>query len=193
MLGTIPTVVGQRPYNFTDINVSSVDGVAGALQVRSIRYAVGLGFSRLRVRNWEWLESFELNTATPASGPPTVFAQYAQGEQGSFWLSPIPDDIYTLTCDTVCLPIDLVDDTTVETIPSLWQAAVPFYAAFLALLSAQSAQRQNDAQRMLDRYTFFVDRARQFATPSVNKNLYPQQQDPTTLSKLGLTPKAGAG
>lgn len=192
VLGTVSTVVAQNLYQFSGINVSSVAGVASALHVRSIRYAVGLGFSRLRVRNYEWVETYELNTATPRSGPPEVWAQYAQGETGSFFVSPLPDDVYAMTCDCVCLPIDLVNDVTVEAIPSLWQDAVAFYAAFLALLSAQSAQRQNDAQRMLDRYTFFVERARQFATPDVNKNLYPQQQDPTTLAKLGLTPKAGA-
>ena len=192
VLGTIPTVATQNLYQFTNISVSSVTGVASALHVRSIRYAVGLGYNRLRVRNYEWLETYELGTATPQSGPPAVWAQYAQGENGSFFISPIPDDIYELTCDCVCLPINLVDDTTVEAIPSLWQDAVCYFAAYLALLSAQSAQRQNDAQRMFDRYTEFVDRARRFATPDVNKNLYPQNTDPTVISKLGLTPKAGA-
>lgn len=193
VLGTIPTVAATNLYQFSSINVSTVAGVASALQVRSIRFAVGLGFSRLRVRNYEWFETYELNTATAQSGPPAVWAQYGQGETGSFFISPVPDDVYALTCDTVCLPIDLVDDTTVEAIPSLWRDAVCYFAAYLALLSAQSAQRQNDAQRMLDRYTEFVDRARKFATPKVNSYLYPQNQDPTMLNKIGLTPKAGAG
>jgi hypothetical protein len=193
VLGTVSTVVAQNLYEFSGINVSSVAGVASALHVRSIRYAVGLGFSRLRVRNYEWFETYELNTATPQSGPPAVWAQYGQGETGSFFVSPLPDDVYVMTCDCVCLPIDLVDDTTVEAIPSLWQDAVCYFAAYLALLSAQSAQRQNDAQRMLDRYTEFTDRARKFATPGVNSYLYPQNQDPTMLNKIGLTPKAGAG
>lgn len=193
VLGTIPTVVAQTSYNFSSINVSATAGAASALLIRSIRYSVGLGFSRLRVRNWAWFETYELGTASPQSGAPTVWAQYGDGEQGSFFVSPIPDDAYMMTCDTSCLPIDLVDDTTVEAIPQLWRDAVPFYAAFLALLSAQSAQRQNDAQRMFDRYTEFVDRARKFATPEVNPYLYPQNQDPTMLNKIGLTPKAGAG
>lgn len=194
-LGTLPTVVSQQAYDFSAINVgvAAVTGRQAALHLRSIRYALGNGSSRLRVRNWEWFESFELNTAVPASGAPTVWAQYAQGEQGSFYIAPIPDDIYDLTCDCVCLPIDLADDSTVEAIPQLWRDAVPFYAAYLALLSAQSAQRQNDAQRMFGYYTEFVDRARKFATPKVNPFLYPQNSDPTMLNKIGLSPKAPAG
>jgi hypothetical protein len=193
VLGAAATVAGQQPYNFSAINVAGVAGVAAALHVRSIRYVVGQGSSRLRVRNWEWFESYELNTAVPASGSPAMWAQYAQGEQGSFYLSPIPDDVYSLICDCVCLPIDLADDTTAEAIPALWRDAVCYYAAYLALLSAQSAQRQNDAQRMFGYYTDFVERARRFATPKVNPYLYPQNSDPTMLNKLGVSPKAGAG
>jgi hypothetical protein len=192
VLGTISTAVGLQAYNFSGITVSSAAGASAALHVRSIRYSVGTGSSRLRVRNWEWFESYELNTATPQSGPPAVWAQYGQGEQGSFYVSPIPDDIYPLICDSVCLPIPLVDDTTAEAIPALWQDAVCYYAAYLALLSAQSAQRQSDAQRMFGYYTDFVERARKFATPKVNPFLYPQNPDPTLINKIGVSPKAGA-
>lgn len=193
VLGTVDTTAGINLYPFSSITVTGTSGVASALHVRSIRYAVGTGYSRLRVRNYEWFESYELNTAVPPSGPPQVWAQYAQGEAGSFFVSPVPDDVYVMTCDCVCLPIALVDDTTPEAIPPLWQDAVAYFAAYLALLSAQSAQRQSDANRMFERYTEFCDRARRFATPDVNKNLYPQNQDPTLIAKLGLTPKAGAG
>lgn len=193
VLGTIATVANTQAYNFSGINVAGVSGVASALHVRSIRAAVGSGWSRLRVRNWEWFESYELNTATPASDFPAVWAQYAQGAAGSFYLSPIPDQIYNLICDCVCLPIPLVDDTTPEAIPALWQDAVAYYAAYLAMLSAQSAQRQNDAQRMFGYYSDFVERARKFATPKVNPYLYPQNSDPTLINKIGLTPKAQGG
>jgi hypothetical protein len=193
VLGTIPTVANQQSYNFSNINVSSVAGVAAALHVRSIRYVVGQGSSRLRVRNWEWFESYELNSAVQVPGTPQVWSQYGQGEQGSFYLSPTPDIIYSLICDCVCLPIDLVDDTTVEAIPSLWRDAVCYYAAYLAFLSAQDAQRQADAQRMFDYYSNFVERARKFATPKVNAYLYPQNADPTVINKLGVSPKAEAG
>lgn len=192
VLGTRTTAATVQGYDFSTIDVAAISGVASALHVRSIRALVGSGSSRLRVRNWEWFESYELNSAVPASGPPQVWAQYAQGEQGSFYLAPIPDDAYDLICDCVCLPVDLADDTTAEAIPQLWRDAVPFYGAYLALLSAQSAQRQNDAQRMFATYTEFVERARKFATPKVNAYLYPQNPDPTLINKIGLSPKAGA-
>ena len=193
VLGAIDTVAGTNLYPFSSISVTGTTGVASALHVRSIRYAVGNGYSRLRVRNYEWFESYELNSAVLPSGSPSVWAQYGQGNIGNFFVSPIPDDVYVLTCDCVCLPINLVDDTTPEAIPPLWTDAVAYFAAYLALLSAQSAQRQADANRMFERYQEFMDRARRFATPDVNKNLYPQNQDPTLIAKLGLTPKQGAG
>lgn len=196
VLGAINTVVGQRPYNFTDIDtgVAASTGVEGALHVRSIMYAVGDGQKWFRPRNWEWFQLYKLNNVVPPTGAPQVWSQYAQGQQGSFYLDPIPDIVYALSCDCVCLPIDLTSDSDPEAIPQLWRDAVCYFAAWLALLSAQSAQRQADADRMMQRYTEFVARARKFSNPSVNRYLYAQSSDPTILGKLGIQPaKQAAG
>jgi len=193
VLGTINTIIGQRNYNFSNITVSSVPGVSGPLNVRSIMYGLAGGQVWMRPRNWEWFQLYKLNNTAPAQGLPQVWSQYAQGATGSFYIDPIPDQAYTLTCDCVCLPVNLVDDSTVEAIPPLWQDAVCYFAAYLALLSAQSAQRQADANRMFERYEEFVDRARKFSNPSVNRYLYPQSQDATIINKLGVTPKSGVG
>jgi hypothetical protein len=193
VLGTIDTIAGTRNYNFSSVTVTGTPGVSSVLNVRSILYGVGGGQAWARPRNWEWFQLYKMNTAVPSSGPPQVWSQYGQGATGSFYLDPVPDDVYALTCDCVCLPINLASDSDPEAIPPLWQDAVAYFAAYLALLSAQSEQRQSDADRMFQRYTEFVDRARKFSTPSVNKYLYPQNQDPTMLQKLGITPKQGAG
>ena len=193
-LGTIDTVAAQRPYNFADINtgVAATNGISGTLHIRSIMVARADGQQWMRPRPWPWFQLMKMNNPVPAPGMPNVWAQYAQGTAGTFWLDPIPDDDYTLTCDCVCLPIDLANDATVEAIPPLWQTAVRFLAAYFALLSAQNAQRQADADRMMERYSEFVDRARKFATPEVNPALYAQSKSPTMINQLGLTPKAGA-
>lgn len=193
VLGMVSTVANQRPYNYSSINVSATAGASNALRVEQMLYAVGDGFTEIHARNWAWFFSFKMANVVPPSGPPTEFSQYGQGSAGSFYLDPIPDDVYSLTVDCVCLPVDLVDDTTVEAIPPLWQDAVCFYAAFLALLSAQSAQRQNDADRMFARYSEWVDRARRFATPDVNRFSYPQREDISQINKFGISPKAVAG
>lgn len=201
---TIPTVVGQRPYNFSSLNtgVAATNGVRGAMYVRSMFYGVGDGQKWMTPRPWEWFELYALNNAIPANAVPTTWSQYGQGSAGtstgsaatgSFYLDPAPDAIYTLYCDSVCYPIALVDNTTVEAIPYLWTDAVPFFAAYFALLSAQTSARQADAERLYGHYETFVQRARKSANPSVLRWQYQQATDPAQMAKLGLqAPRQGA-
>lgn len=194
-LGTINTVLAIRNYNFSSINVgvSATTGIQQVLNVRDMFYAVASGQKWIRPRPWEWFRLFKMNNPVPPSGFPTVWSQFAQGATGSFYLDPIPDLIYVLQSDCVCLPIPLVNDSTVEAIPPLWQDAVSYFAAYLALLSAQSGARSADANRMMERYDFFVNRARRFSNPAVNRGIYEQERDPTMMNKIGLQQKASGG
>lgn len=192
-LGTTVAVVGQRPYTFAnDINLgtSSITGIAAPIHVRRLLYGVGSGQQWIPSRTWEWFDLYCLNNIVPANGAPKRWAQYAQGAFGSFYLDPPPDAQYTLSSDCVCYPINLVDDTTVEAIPFLWTDAVAYFAAYLALLSAQTSQRTQEAQGMFERYSQFVSRARTFANPSVNRWQFEQATDPAQLSAYGLQTKA---
>lgn len=202
VLGTVSTVLAQRNYNFSALNtgVAATNGVKGTIHIRSIRYAVGQGFQWVTPRAWPWFEFFYLNNPVPDSGAPTDWAQYGQGSagtgtgsgsSGSFYLSPIPDLIYVLSCDCVCYPQDLAADGDVEAIPFLWTDAVPYFAAYLALLSAQTNARVADAERYFSYYTTFVQRARQFANPAVVRGQYEQAADPTLTAKLGLQKTSG--
>ncbi len=195
VLGTISTIIGQRVYTFSNIStgLSNSTGVLGALRIEQMMYAVGDGFQWFRSRPWPWFMSFKMSNVVPSPGAPQIWSQYGQGSTGSFYLDPPPDFEYAITADCVCLPIALVDDTTIEAIPPLWQDAVAYFAAYLAYLSSQSAARQADALKMIEIYSEFVNRARKFATPNVNKYFYPQRDDLTSINKLGLSPKAGGG
>lgn len=202
VIGTLAAVIGQRNYNFSAINIGtpSVTGAQGVIHVRRITRNTSGGQQYLYPRSWPWFDLFYLsNGAAPVNGPPVRWSQYGQGSSGvgsitgigsgtmasgSFYLDPPPDAAYTLTCDCVCYPIALAADTDVEAIPFLWTDAVPYFAAYLALSSSQSGQRIADAQRRLDQYTTFVQRARQFANPSVNRYLYSQSADPVQTAKL---------
>jgi hypothetical protein len=93
---------------------------------------------------------------------------------------------YTLQLDCACYPQALALDTDVEALSYLWTDAVPYFAAYLALLSAQTGQRTQQAQQMFALYEQFAARARQFANPPVNRFAYEQSQDPTMANKLGL-------
>jgi hypothetical protein len=191
-IGTISTVANQRNYNFSSVTVASPAGIQGIINIRSIQFGIASGQKWVNARGWTWFNYYNLNNPVPASGQPVEWAQLGQGVSGTFYLDPIPDTVYPLFCDGIWYPVTLVDDTTPEAIPYLWTDAVPYYAAYLAYLSAQSPARQNDAARMFEHYTTFVERARTASTPDVNRTMYPEQRDPAQLAKLGLSPKQSA-
>lgn len=192
--GSVPTVASQRTYNFNGtggITIPNADtlGIGSVLQLRQGSVVIGDGQARLNDRPFEYFQLYFLNEVVPETGRPKQWGQYGQGVNGSVYIHPLPDDVYTLNFDTVCLPVDLVDDTTPEAIPSIWTDAVPFYAAYYALMSAQ---RNGDADKMYERYQIFVQRARGGATPDVLPAQYPQNADPTNANKLGMkAPRGG--
>jgi hypothetical protein len=205
--GTITTVIGQRNYNFSAINLGtpSVTGVQGVMNIRDMRYAVGSGAKYVRPRPWEWFNIYKLNNPVPASGAPTTWAQYGQGSaglgtitnvgtgtlsSGSFYIDPLPDLAYTLTMDCECYPIALAADTDVEAIPYMWTDAIPFGAAWYALLSSQTSARMQDAEKYLSYYQMYQERARRSANPDVNKSNYEQQPNITLPNQLGVQQRA---
>jgi hypothetical protein len=203
-LATINTAIGQQAYNFSTLNtgVQATTGVQGAIHMRSMRYSVPGASGSLWVtpRPWEWFELYYLNNAAPDSGPPTAWAQYGQGAapgatgsgaSGSFYVNPLPDVAYVLNCDCVCYPQPLASDNDVEAIPYLWTDAVPFFAAYYALMSAQTNARMADAIQYYKMYKEFIDRARRASNPSVNRWQYEQAGDPAEATKMGI--KSGGG
>jgi hypothetical protein len=212
--GTQSTVAGTNVYPFSGFNlgVSATTGIAGAIHVRSLAYQVGTGQRWITPREWEWFELYVLNNplanqptdpaATVGGGPPRVWSQYGQGtvpvagttigQGGSFYLN-YPDDVYVLVGDCVCYPIPLADDTTVEAIPFMWTDAVPFFAAYYALLSSQMQARMADALRYYEMYKEFVERARKAANPSVLRFQYQQASDIVDASKFGIKQQGRGG
>jgi hypothetical protein len=204
--GTVPTVVGQQPYPFSSITfptASTVSGIQGAININSLSYNNGNGQLWLTPRPWPWFSLYNQNSAVPVQGKPTEWSQFGQGAApgaantsqasaggGSFYLSPSPDDIYTLNCNCVCYPIPLALDTDPEALPYLWTDAVPFFAAYFALMSAQTNARMADAANMYKgHYNEFMDRARKQSNAGVDRWLYSQAADPAQAAKMGV--KAG--
>lgn len=204
VIGTIQTVAGQASYPFSSISLGtpSVTGVQGIINVQTIQYAVASGQAWIAPRNWNWFQLYHLNNPVPVQGQPQVWAQYGQGSSGqgaitgigggamasgSFYIDPPPDISYTLMCDCTCYPIALAADSDVEAIPYLFTDAVPYFAAWYALLSSQTSARQADAQRMFEFYQTFLERGRRFSNPSANRTIYQQSKDLTMGNKLGLS------
>jgi hypothetical protein len=206
-IGTITTTISQRNYNFSDISTgnTTTTGITGVIHVRRIHYAVASGEKLVKNKSWEWFDNYRLNNPVPQAGFPTEWAQYGQGSagvqttgggtgtivSGSFYIDPPPDFAYTLLCDCVCYPQILLSDGDVEAIPYLWTDAVPYFAAYLALMSAQTGQRIQEAQTMKQLYSEFTQRARGYATPAVTRGNFEQTPDPTMATKLGGGPSGG--
>ncbi len=206
VMGTINTVLGQQVYNFSNINlgVPATNGVQGVINIRSLSCSIGSGQLWMTPRAWPWFSLYNLNTATPQRGTPTEWAQFGQGAApgtagsqasvngGSFYVSLTPDDTYQLNCNAVCYPIPLAIEADPEALPYLWTDAVPFFAAYFALMSAQTNARMADAAQMYKgHYNEFMDRARKQATAGVNGWQYQGGGDPAQSAKFGAT-KGGA-
>ena len=54
-------------------------------------------------------------------------------------------------------------------------------------------RRLADAERYFNHYTQFVERARTFSNPSVNRWMYRQAQDPAQAAKMQVGGKGGIG
>lgn len=184
--GTLPITANNRVYNFSSIALASPStGIQGPLHVRQSLVQIGTGSLWLHTRPFEWFTYYALNNVAPPTGMPQRWTQYGQGTTGSLYFDPVPDQSYTINVDTVCYPIDLVDDTTFEAIPYPWTDVVPFYAAWYALTSAQ---RQADADEMMKRVNLYMAKARGMSNPDVLPNAYSQPaSDPTLPNRLGIS------
>lgn len=200
-IGTVSTVIGQRAYPFSGINIGTPTdtGIQGVLNVRRIQYNVGTGQKWIKGKSWEWFDFQRFNNPVPASGPPTEWAQYAQGSagqntpgnvntgSGSFYIDPLPDLVYTLNCDCVCYPQPLAVDADVEALPYLWTDAVPYYAAYMALLSSQTSTRMQQAQTYFQIFEQFVSRARGISNPPLNNFAFEQSADIARTNRFGVS------
>jgi hypothetical protein len=188
-IGTINTVIGQRAYNFSGISFGTVavTGIQGAINVRRIQYNVGQGQRWIKGKSWPWYDFQRFNNPVPVNGPPTSQGSAGQGSitgvgtgtmsSGSFYIDPPPDLVYVLNCDCVAYPQALAADTDVEAIPYLFTDAVSYFAAYLALMSAQTSTRIQQAQQLFALYEQFMQRARDFSNPDLNNFAFEQSQD----------------
>lgn len=204
VMGSISTVAGQNVYPFSGINVGvpATTGVQGVINLRSLSVSVATGRLWMTPRAFPWFSLYNLNTAVPKQGTPTEWSQFGQGAApsgvantsiggGTFYVSAVPDDVYAINCNAICYPIPLALDADVEALPYYWTDAVPFFAAYFALMSAQTNARMADAAQMYKgHYGEFMDRARKQSNPGVNRWLYQQAGDPAQGPKMGI--KGGA-
>jgi hypothetical protein len=169
----------QELYQFSDIPVATLyPGAKSILAVlnvaviwQNIRYVANqLSFSQFQAMVRSYTNPNFLYT-------PFWFTQYGQGTSGSFYIYPVPDQNYPMELDTLLLPADLNSDADPEVIPDPWTAAVPFYAAYLALLTTNEPQRVALAFRYFNEqnggmFNMMMRRARAFSQPRLVSSWY---------------------
>jgi len=193
-IGTIDTVANQDTYDLGNITYSTASGIGDVLTINQIwnTYGGNSGY-RIESRSWPYFSLYShLNNPASQPGMPTMYAQFGKGINTVFYLDPTPDSIYTLSIDVTCNVADLVSDVSPDAISYPWTDCVSFLAAYYAMLSAQSAVRQADADRMYQRYMLFAKRAREMSDSNILRDQFEYESDLTLANKLGLNPRSQA-
>lgn len=144
---------GQEVYNFADIDLSGNPGCGAVFYIRSLaviyanyRYVLPVySFSEYQAKIRQYPFQYQY--------VPTFAAQFGQGTKGSFYVYPLPSQTYQFELDCLCLPTDMLDNSSVEIIPDPWTDAVPYMAASLGFAELQ----QYNASR------FYSDQYEKFA------------------------------
>lgn len=151
---------GKEVFPFADIDLSMFPGCESVYMIKSVsvlfssfRYSLAVySFSTYQALIRQWAQQWQY--------VPAVAAQYGQGNQGSFYLYPIPSQPYQVELDCFILPSPLIDNQSVEAIPDPWTDAVSYWAAHLAFLELQNIQAGeyffNKFDQMLDRYSAYA-------------------------------------
>jgi hypothetical protein len=155
----VKTQAGQERYDFKDwtANVQVYPGVREILAVRTLAIAIGPGsgawkpvwnrvpFSdfqaRFRIWNGAWVGTISY---------PGFYAQYGFGIGGSLYLAPIPSQVQPMELDCTCMPFPLMTDNDPEALVYPWTDAVPYFAAYLAMLQQQRIQDADAIRKIFE-------------------------------------------
>ena len=126
---TDATIANQETYSFATL-------ASGLKTIDLININLYWGNTRIPLRYLPWTQfNAELRFWQNYVGRPIAFSMYGLNE---YYLAPVPDQVYVTELDTVILPNDLVDDTSIEQIPDPFTSPVAFYACHQAKYKEQS-------------------------------------------------------
>lgn len=190
-IATASLTQGTPTLNMSSITFSSSTGIGSVLAINQIWLSFGnINGFRLESRSWPYFSLYSyLSDPDTNFGQPNMYSDYGNGVNSVIYFSPIPDQPYSINLDVTCQTIDLVTDATVDAIPYPWSDCVPFLAAFYALLAAQSAARQADANRMYERYQVFAKRAQFMSDSNILREQFEREPEPTMFNQLGISPR----
>ena len=159
--------IAQQEVYATPKSVCLTRGIKDVIGCRGIAVnfgSYGSNIYTLRYEDWTAFQAF-YRVYQQLAGNPVIWTRY----QDNMFLRPIPSSAYPMNWDCQCSVVDLVDDTTPEAIPYSFTDAIPYFAAYLALMSAQ---RKDDAKNMLDIYERFTKTGRRNVQSTFVPDIY---------------------
>lgn len=146
--------------NTQTVALSALTPAAGVQAIFAYRQ-IWSGTVNLSIRDWTYFASYLLDAGAGLISRDC--SQFGDGLNAVIYTSPVGTALQVLRIDAVGLPIDLVDDTTLEALPVPWQNCVKYFAAYLAYLNSQ---RLPDAEKMFQLFELFLARARKMTKPT---------------------------
>ena len=181
---TIAALATSFPFSSISISGSGYQETQSINQMR-VALPTGVGYTPMYSRPYTWFRSYNTGSAFTAQGVPQEWSQQGQGSLGTVYVYPTPYVQLSLDMDLTALPSALASDSDPDVIPDQFSSAVPFFAAYLAYLSAQ---RTADADGMFAKYTQYKDAARKFANGEVLSWQGVQGKDPAMMGHYGAKP-----
>lgn len=122
------------PYNVETIDFSALPEGVNTIDVLNVN--LYWGNSRVPLYYLPWTDfNAQLRYWQNYTGRPIGYSMYGPKK---VFIGPKPDQAYLMELDTVVLPEPLVTLSEVETLPTPFTEAVPFYAAYIAKYQEQS-------------------------------------------------------
>lgn len=122
------------PYNVETVDFSALPEGVNTIDVLNVN--LYWGNSRVPLYYLPWTDfNAQLRYWQNYTGRPIGYSMYGPKK---VFIGPKPDQAYLMEFDTVVLPDPLVNGADVETLPTPFTEAVPFYAAYIAKYQEQS-------------------------------------------------------
>lgn len=129
---------GQEQYLFSNINLTAFPGVKEIYNVHSVSIIYANYRYSLPCYSFSTYQAMIRQYPFQYQYVPTFFSQFGQGASGSLFFYPWPSQTYQMEWDCRCIPLDLIDNQSVEILPDPWTDAVPYFAAKLAFEELQN-------------------------------------------------------
>ena len=163
--------VEMYPFKFANPYVREANaGVKGIIDVQDVAVTWGGIRPAMSWIPFADLQAYARSYNLGVTSYPFYWSTFGDGTNGQVWLFPIPTQALEMEWIVSCLPIDLVNDDTVEIIPESFTDAVKFFAAYLAYLNSQ---RTGQAVIMLNYFNDYLGIDRTAADRGKVSNYYP--------------------